>query len=395
LTKLNLGSWPKDVPDRISSVFTQDKFVKARNYATDRSKLSYLISFFQLAIVLLLLFTKGFNTIDAMAEKIWPNVIGHSIVFFGIIAIGADLLTLPFQWYSVFNIEQKYGFNKSTPSIFIGDKIKSWIMMAILGGGIFWLLAEIYYSIPNYFWLLAWGVLTVFSLLMTMFYSNIIVPLFNKQTPLEPGDLRNSIELFAKTNGFYLKNIYVINGSKRSTKSNAYFTGIGPKKRIVLYDTLIEKHSIEEIVAVLAHEIGHYKLKHIGIGFIISSVLNLGFMYLLNLFLTVPEFANAIGLQPSLHASLLVFVLLLSPVSTIIGVGSNVISRRHEYAADRFAWEHTRSTALADALIKLTVDNLSNPTPHKFYVFMNYSHPPVLDRLRALDNYQLESKNSV
>ncbi|MPM37914.1 Protease HtpX [bioreactor metagenome] len=393
LSLLNSRHWPENVPERIASVFTQKKFLKARSYSHERRRLSYVVSFFQLALILIMLFSGGFARIDDLAGGIWNHRIGQSIVYFGIIFLAVDVLTLPFQWYSVFSIEQKFGFNKSTPAIFIGDKIKSWIMAAVLGGGIFWLLAEIYYSIPDYFWLLAWGVLTLFSLLMTMFYSNIIVPLFNKQTPLEAGELRDAIELFAKTNGFNLKNIFVINGSKRSTKSNAYFTGIGPKKRIVLYDTLIEKHTTDEIVAVLAHEIGHYKMKHVTSGFIFSTILNLGALYLLNLFLSMPEFAGAIGMKPSLHASLLVFALLFSPVSTIIGVVSNIISRRHEFAADRFAYDHTHTPALADALIKLSVDNLSNPTPHPYYVFVNYSHPPVLERLDALDRLSEKDKN--
>lgn len=389
LSILNSRNWPQTVPERIASVFTQEKFLKARDYSFDRSRLSHIVSFFQLALILVMLFSGGFALVDNLAANIWAHQIGQSLVFFGILLFGADILTLPFQWFSVFTIEQKYGFNKSTPAIFIGDKIKSWIMSAILGGGIFWLLAEIYFSIPDYFWLLAWGVLTLFSLLMTMFYSNIIVPLFNKQTPLEAGELRDAIEHFAQTNGFNLKNIYVINGSKRSTKSNAYFTGIGPKKRIVLYDTLIGKHTSEEIVAVLAHEIGHYKMKHVTVGFLMSAALNLGMLYLLNILLTRTEFTAALDMAPSLHGSLLVFALLFSPVSTIIGIVSNIISRRHEFAADRFAWEHTHTTALADALIKLSVDNLSNPTPHPYYVFMNYSHPPVLERLKALDKFSV------
>jgi len=394
LATLNVHHWPASVPERIAAAFTPEKFNKAKLYSKDRNRLSNFVSGFQLLLVLVFILAGGFVWADALAASLWNHPIGHSIIFFALLLIGADILTLPFQWYSVFGIEQKYGFNKSTPAIFIADKIKSWLMSAILGGGIFWLLSEIYFLMPDYFWLLAWGVLTIFSLLMTMFYSNIIVPLFNKQMPLEAGELRDAIELFAKTNGFNLKNIYVINGSKRSTKSNAYFTGIGPKKRIVLYDTLIEKHTTEEIVAVLAHEIGHYKMKHVTTGFLMSTVLNLGTMFLLNLFLSVPEFAAALGMEPSLHASLLVFALLFSPVSTVVGIISNIISRRHEFAADRFAWEHTRTPALADALIKLSVDNLSNPTPHPYYVFMNYSHPPVLERLKALDGYTVTDYKS-
>jgi len=387
LSVLNSKHWPESVPDRIAGVFTADKYIKARSYSRDRNRLSHFMSFFQLALIFILLFSGGFEFIDRLSAGLWSDQIGQSIVFLGILLLASDILSLPFQWYSVFTIEEKYGFNKTTPKIFVADKIKSWLMSAILGGGIFWLLASIYYATPTYFWLLAWGVLTVFSLLMTMFYSNIIVPLFNRQTPLSEGELRDGIEKFAQTNGFRLKNIYVINGSKRSTKSNAYFTGIGPKKRIVLYDTLIEKHTTDEIVAVLAHEIGHFKMKHVTTGFFMSTALNLGIMYLLNIVLTWPEFAGALGMEPSLHASLLVFALLFSPLSMIIGILSNVISRRHEFAADRFAWDHTQTPALADALIKLSVDNLSNPTPHPWYVFVHYSHPPVLERLRALDGF--------
>lgn len=391
LSKLNIRSFAKQVPERISSVFTQEKLDIARNYYSDKSRLETITTFFKLALILALLFSGALNIIDNIAKDIFPNKIGHSFAFFAILLLGADILMIPFQWYSVFSIEQKYGFNKMTPLIFIADKIKSLIVSVLFGGIIFWLVFEIYYANPEYFWILAWLVIVVFSLIMTMFYSNIIVPLFNKQKPLEAGELRDEIEKFSRDNGFNLKNIYVINASKRSTKSNAYFTGIGPKKRIVLYDTLIEKHSSEEIVAVLAHEIGHYKKKHVALGFLFNVIYYLLIMYLLNIFLTYSEFAEAIKMQPSVHASLLIFILLFNPVSMLIGIFINNISRKHEFEADKFAVLTTKSDALSSALIKLYVDNLSNPTPHKNYVFVYYSHPPLLERLKAIDDLQADS----
>ncbi len=382
---MNIKERHVGIPESLSAYFNPDLLKTASRYTRARGSLSLWTMGFRLSLFAILFFLNGFDVMSQIAAVIWDHPVGQSIVFFGIVFIGTDLLSIPFQWYAVFGIEQRFGFNKTTGTVFMIDKLKSWILTIIIGGGIFWVLAEIYRAMPDQFWILAWGVLVLFIMLFTMFYSNVFVPLFNKQSPLEPGVLRDAIELFASRHGFSLKNIFVINGSKRSTKANAYFTGIGPKKRIVLYDTLIEKLSAEEIVSVLAHEIGHYKNKHVAVGFLISALLNLGVMYLLNLLLSFPSLASSLGMEPSLHASLLVFVFLLQPVSTLAGVFSNLISRQHEYAADRFACKQVNVSVFKNALVKLSVDHLSHPAPHPWYVIVNYSHPPLLERLKALD----------
>jgi len=310
-------------------------------------------------------------------------------LYFGILGIAADIFSTPFSVYSTFVIEEKFGFNKTTPKTFIFDKIKGWFLSAIIGGGLFSLIIWIFESTGIYFWLYAWFVVSVFSIFMAMFYSNLIVPLFNKQTPLEDGELRNAIQTFSEKVGFKLKNIYVIDGSKRSNKANAYFTGLGMKKRIVLYDTLIKNHSIDELVAVLAHEIGHYKKRHTLLG-VFLSIFQTGLMlFILSLFIAKGSelseiLSGALQAQASFHIGILVFGLLYSPLSLILGLIMNIISRKNEYAADHFAGKNFSAKALIEALKKLSVNNLSNLTPHPVYVFFHYSHPPLLERLKAL-----------
>jgi STE24 endopeptidase len=295
------------------------------------------------------------------------------------------MLGTPFSVYATFVIEEKFGFNKTTVKTFILDKIKGWLLAIILGGGLLTLVVWIYGATGEWFWLIAWGLISFFTIFMSMFYSNIIVPLFNKQTPLEAGELRDAIETFAKKTGFNLRNIYVIDGSKRSTKANAYFTGLGKKKRIVLYDTLMKDHSVDELVAVLAHEIGHYKKKHTLIGTIVS-ILQTGLMLLiLSRFLGSPHLSGALGAsQPSFHLSVVAFGILYTPLSIIIGLALNAFSRKHEFEADRFATVNFSGESLSSALIRLSVKNLSNLRPHPAYVFFYYSHPPLLKRLAAI-----------
>ncbi|MCF8400366.1 MAG: M48 family metallopeptidase, partial [Bacteroidales bacterium] len=255
----------------------------------------------------------------------------------------------------------------------------------IIGGGLLALIIWIWQSTGQWFWLVAWGAISLFMILMFMFYSNLIVPLFNKQRPLKEGELRNMIEKLAGQLDFGLKNIYVMDGSKRSTKANAYFTGMGPKKRIVLFDTLINNHTNEEIVAVLAHEIGHFKKKHTTLALILSMIQTGVMLYILSVFIDQPVLSKALGAeQSSFHMGVLAFGLLYSPLSLILGLISNYISRKNEYAADRFAGKNYRADKLRLALKKLSVDNLSNLQPHPCYVFFYYSHPPLLKRLAAL-----------
>jgi len=239
------------------------------------------------------------------------------------------------------------------------------------------------------FWIYAWLVVAVFSIFMSMFYSNLIVPLFNKQTPLKEGELRSSIEDFAQKVGFKLDNIFVIDGSKRSAKANAYFTGLGPKKRIVLYDTLINDMETDELVAVLAHEIGHYKKNHIIQGLIISLIQTGIVLFIFSLLIDSPLLSKALGVEePNFHIGLIAFGILYSPVSFVLGIFMNMLSRKNEYQADAFAAKNYRPEALASALKKLSVKNLSNLTPHPKYVFFNYSHPPLLERLNHLKTFE-------
>lgn len=385
LSSLNMRNWKAEVHPRMINHYPEEKYRLARLYAGEKNKVGFASSFFNIALIIIILFTGGFAFIDDKIAEFTMNPIFQSIFFFMLLAIASDLLNLPFQWHSVFVIEEKYGFNRSTKAIFWGDKLKSWILAAIIGGGLFWIIIKVYMWIPEYFWLIAWGIIMFFMMFMLLFYSNLIVPLFNKQKPLEDGELRDAIEKFASENNFKLDNIFVIDGSKRSTKANAYFTGLGPKKRIVLYDTLIAQHSYKELVAVLAHEIGHYKKKHSLSGFIISAVQMGLILFLFNLISKEPAVSEALGMKPSFHASLLVFGLLLSPINHILNIVGNLISRKNEYAADRYAIEKTQSDDLANALIKLSVENLSNLTPHPLYVFMHYSHPPLIQRLKELD----------
>ncbi|MDA3928878.1 MAG: M48 family metallopeptidase, partial [Prolixibacteraceae bacterium] len=284
-----------------------------------------------------------------------------------------------------FVIEEKFGFNKTTVKTFILDKFKGLLLSALLGGGILAIIIWIWTITGNYFWLIAWGVITFITIFITMFYSNVIVPLFNKQTPLEEGELKTAIENFSLKAGFTLKNIFVIDGSKRSTKANAYFTGIGPKKRIVLYDTLIEDLSTNEIVAVLAHEIGHYKKKHVFTSLFLGVIQTGIMLYIFGLFVSSPQLSIALGVEePTFHIGLIAFGILYTPLSFIIGMGMNVLSRKNEYQADAFAASFGFANDLSSSLKKLSVKSLSNLTPHPLYVFFHYSHPTLLQRINKM-----------
>jgi STE24 endopeptidase len=282
-------------------------------------------------------------------------------------------------------IEQKFGFNKVTPKLFVTDKLKGYGMTIVLGGGLLWIILWIYSLTSQYFWFFAWTVLTVFSLFMTLFYSQIIVPLFNKQTPLAEGELRTEIEKFAIKSGFQLKNIFVIDGSKRSTKANAYFTGLGSKKRIVLYDTLMDKMTVDEIVAVLAHEVGHYKHKHTLYNLLISLPTTLVLFYFFGYILQSDVFAQALGgTHASFHLNALAFSILYSPVSLILDLMTNTLSRKFEYQADAFAAKYGYGELLQSGLKKLSATSLSNLMPHPWYVFFHYSHPTLYQRISKL-----------
>ena len=386
LDHLNTTMWSDTLPEKLKGICDEEEYRKTQLYQKDNNRLSFWSSSFNLAVILVMIIAGGFAMIDNLARIFSMSTVIISLVFFGIIGFASDLINIPFSCYDTFVIEKKYGFNTMTFRTFVTDHIKSWFIALLVGIPVLGLITWFYYKTGNNFWLYAWGLITVFSIFINLFYSELIVPLFNKQTPLQEGSLRTLIETFAQKTGFKLKNIYIIDGSKRSTKANAYFSGFGPKKRIVLYDTLQKELTEEEIVAVLAHEIGHYKKKHVLLALLFSVILTGLMLFLFSLVVNNPVLSQAIGSKnTSFHLGLMVFGILYSPLSLLIGLLTNFISRKNEFAADRFVRENFRPEILAEALKKLSVKNLSNMMPHPAYVFFHYSHPPLLRRLEKLE----------
>ena len=383
---LNAKHFDDSIPKELQDVYEKDEYEKSQAYKKANAQFSNITGIFSLVLTLVFFFFDGFKLVDEFARNYSDNSIIITLVFFGIIMIGSDLINTPFSYYKTFVIEEKFGFNKSTRKLFIIDKLKGLLMTIIIGGGLLALIVWFYEFAGSNFWIYAWILVAVFSVFMNMFYSKLIVPLFNKQKPLEDGELKTAIQKYAKTVGFQLNNIFVIDGSKRSTKANAYFSGFGSQKRITLYDTLINDLETDEIVAVLAHEVGHYKRKHI-IFNLTSSILLTGFtLWLLSLFVSLPIFSEALGVTiPSFHIGLIVFGILYSPISEITGLFMNIMSRKFEYQADNYAKETFESKALITSLKKLSKNSLSNLTPHSAYVFMHYSHPTLLQRVQNLN----------
>jgi len=386
LSYLNMKMWSPEVPEKLKGIIDNLKYRDSQLYHKDNDRLSLYSSTFNLALLIIMIVAGGFAFIDNSLKNISNHPVVLSLIFFGIIGLASDILNIPFSWYDNFVIEKKYGFNRMTLRTFITDHIKSWMLAVLIGAPVLALITWFYYRTGRSFWLYAWGLITLFTVFINFFYSSLIVPLFNKQTPLEEGTLRKKIEDFAMKTGFRLKDIYVMDGSKRSTKANAYFSGFGSKKRIVLFDTLLKELDEDEIVAVLAHETGHYKKRHI-LQSMAASVIITGFMlFLFSLVVDNPHLSQALGAEtPSFHMGLIVFGILYSPVSLVIGLMGNLISRRNEFSADRFARENECGRHLASALKKLSVSNLSNLVPHPAYVYFHYSHPPLLERLKYLE----------
>ena len=387
LDALNAKHFNDAIPEELNDVYDSEAYAKSQRYKKENYRFGLLTSSISLVATLLFFFLGGFEFVDQLARTFSENTIVIALIFFGIIMLASDVLSTPFSYYQTFVIEEKYGFNKTTFKTFILDKLKGWLMAIVLGGGILALIIWFYQTTGSYFWLYAWGIVIVFSVVMNLFYARLIVPLFNKQTPLEEGSLRSNIEEYATKVGFSLQNIFVIDGSKRSTKANAYFSGFGREKRITLYDTLINDLEEDEIVAVLAHEVGHYKRKHI-IYNLFASTITTGFTFwLLSLFVGLPIFSEALGVtNPSFHIGLITFGILYTPISEITGLVMNLLSRKFEYQADDYAKNTFAASPLISALKKLSKNSLSNLTPHPAYVFMHYSHPTLLQRFRNLEN---------
>ena len=385
LDYLNSKHYNDPIPKLLEGIFDQEEYLKSQDYKKTNYKFSKWSSLFSIVVTLLFFFLDGFAWVDAWVRTFTDNPILVSMLFIGVLLIGNDLISTPFSYYHTFTIEEKFGFNKSSKATFWFDKLKGLLLMVLIGGGLLFAILWFYEKTGQNFWLYTWGLVAFFSLFITMFYSTLIVPLFNKQSPLEDGELKDAINLFAQKVGFKLHNIFVIDGSKRSTKANAYFTGFGPKKRIVLYDTLINDLKTDEIVGVLAHEIGHYQKQHTMYNLTLSILTTGITLFILSLFIDSPLLAEALGINtPSFHIGIIAFGILYSPISEITGLLMNLLSRKFEYQADDYAKTQFDGKPLISALKKLSKNSLSNLTPHPTYVFMHYSHPSLVQRVENL-----------
>ncbi len=387
--RLNLSNLSTDIPEEFRGVYDEEKYAQSQRYLKDNTRFGELQANIMLPLTIAFILLGGFSWVNDIAQSASEHMIVQGLVFGAVLILLSQIVGLPFSIYSTFVIEEKYGFNKTTAKTFVIDILKGWMLAILLGAPIFALVLWIFDAV-NMAWLWAWGSLSVIQLFILFIAPVVILPLFNKFTPLEDGELRSSIDDFAKAQNYTISGIFKIDGSKRSTKANAYFTGFGKTKRIALFDTLIEKQSVPELVAVLAHEIGHCKKGHIKKSIIISLASSLLMFFILSLFISKPELHAAFQIDGTpLYAGLIFFGFLYAPISMILGLFNNILSRKHEFEADAFAAETTgKPTNLIDALKKLSVDSLSNLTPHPFKVFLEYSHPPVLERIKALRKFE-------
>jgi STE24 endopeptidase len=373
------------LPDEVKDIYNKEQYEKSIAYETVNSRFDLFKTTFSFILTLVMILTEVFAYIDEWSRSITPDIVWSTLLFSGVLFIGSDIISLPFSIYRTFVIEERFGFNRTTPSLFIKDKIKGYLIAVFLGGSLLAMFVLFYQLSGSNFWIYAWITFSVVSILLSMFYTSFILPLFNKLSPMQAGDLRTNIERYCSKVGFKLDNLFIMDGSKRSSRANAFFSGLGAKKKIVLFDTLVEKHSDDELVAVLAHEVGHYKKKHTRT-MIALSVLQMGLMlFLLSWLIEDPAISKAFGADgKSFVLGLLGFTILYTPVSLVTSLVMNILSRKHEYEADAYAAETYSSQPLQTALKKLSADNLSNLTPHPLYVFFYYSHPTLLQRLQAL-----------
>ncbi len=388
---LNVRNVSTEIPEEFCGIYDNEKYAKSQRYLKDTTRFEQVQAGIMLPLTIAFILLGGFSWINNLAQATSEHMILQGLVFGGILILLSQIISLPFSIYSTFVIEEKYGFNKTTAKTFVIDLLKGLLLTVLLGAPIFALVLWIFSTVTNA-WLWAWGALSIIQLFILFIAPVVILPLFNKFTPLEEGALRSAIEKFAAAQKYTLSGIFKIDGSKRSTKSNAFFTGFGKTKRIALFDTLIENHSTAELVGVLAHEIGHCKRGHIKQGIVISLASSLMMFFILSLFVTKTGLYAAFGIEGTpLYAGLIFFGFLYAPISMILGLLGNLLSRKHEFEADAFAAETTQQPGeMIAALKKLSVDNLSNLTPHPLKVFLEYSHPPVLERIKALRTFEGE-----
>ncbi len=385
---LNVRHLKTGLPKEFAGYYDGEKYRKSQEYLKEDTRFGIITDSITTPVIIGFILLGGFNYVDQFARSFGFGSILTGLIFAGILLFASQTLGLPFSIYQTFHLEEKFGFNKTTPKTFILDILKGWALVIVLGSILFSGILWFFENAGQHAWLYCWIALTLFQMFILFIAPVVIMPIFNKFIPLEDGDLKTAIRAYAQEQGFKMKGIFSMDGSKRSTKSNAFFTGFGKFRRIVLFDTLIEKHTVDELVSILAHEVGHYRKKHI-FKSILISILTTGLMFfVLSLFINNKDLFAAFQMQEtSIYASLFFFGFLYSPIEMIVGILGNILSRKHEYEADAYAIKTTRNTrAMSTALKKLSVDNLSNLTPHPLKVFLSYSHPPVLERIRAIDH---------
>jgi len=383
---LNMRHLRTDLPGEFVGYYDGERYGKSQEYLKETTRFGFVADSIVTPLTIAFILVGGFNWVDHLARGFHQGSIPTGLIFAAVLLFLSQMVSIPFSTYGTFVIEEKYGFNKTTPKTFVLDILKTWILAAVIGGVLFACVLWFFEKAGPWAWLWCWMALTLFQICLMFVAPVVILPIFNKFIPLPEGELRAAIEDYARTQHFRLKGIYTMDGSKRSTKSNAFFTGFGRFKRIVLFDTLIEKHTVDELVSVLAHEMGHYRKKHI-LKSMLISILTSGLMFfILSLFINNRELFAAFGMEHvSVYASLFFFGFLYAPIEMLLSVFGNILSRRHEYEADAFAVDtYGKPEAMISALKKLSVDALSNLTPHPLKVFLSYSHPPVLERIRAI-----------
>lgn len=382
---LNQQSAKQPLDPEIADLYDTDERNRSLAYGATKFRLGLLSSLVSTVVLVAALLFGWLGALDQWVRGFVDSEILVSLAFLAALSVISWWISLPFSLYATFVVEARFGFNTMTWRTFILDTIKATALTAVLGGGILAVILWIYQSLGDNFWIAAWLVLAGFSLLMFMFGVSIIQPLFNKLTPLPEGELRDRISAYCLSQGYAIGKLSVMDGSKRSTKANAFFAGMGRSKTIVLFDTLIEKLSTDEIVAVLAHEIGHYKRRHTLWMFILTNMESFAMLFLLGWLLRYPELSEALGGSiPSFHLAAFTFFLLYTPIGMLQGLLNNSLSRRNEFDADRFAKQTDSAAALRSGLRKISADALSNLNPHPWFVLFNYTHPPLLQRLRAL-----------
>lgn len=381
---LNVRNISEQVPDGFQDSYPAEKYQQAQAYLKENTGYGLLRETIVTVVMLAFILSGGFYHFDNFARSFGYGSVITGLIFFGLFGIANYILSLPFSVYHTFWTEEKYGFNRTTIGTFLKDSVISIVLSVVIGGAALAAVLWFFQAMGGLAWLWCWVFLTVLQLFLIFISPTVIMPLFNKFEELEDGDLKTRVLAYADAQQFPLKGVYKMDGSKRSTKSNAFFTGFGKSRRIVLFDTLIERHTPEELLAVLAHEIGHWKKKHILQGFLLSMATSLVMLYILSLFVNQPALTQAVKVQPSVYMGIMLFSMLYTPIDLLIGVFGNWLSRKNEYEADRFAKETANAEALISALKKLSVNNLGNLTPHWFKVIMEYSHPPLLARIAAL-----------